>query len=58
MTVNIEGVDAPPGEGDGQGIAAIVVLLNSTLIQDVVVSISVMTGGDETATGEPGYKCS
>ena len=54
-TINIESVASPAGEGDGTGVAAVLRMTTSptttTLGQSVDVSVAVMTGGSETATG-------
>ena len=55
-TINIESAASPPNEGDGTGIAAVLRLntnpTTTTLAENVAVSVTVMTGGSETATGK------
>ena len=55
-TINIESAGSPPGEGDSTGTAAVLRLTTNpaaaTLAENVAVSIAVMTGGSETATGK------
>ena len=55
-TINIESSASPPNEGDGTGTAAVLRLTTNpttaTLAENVTVSVTVMTGGSETATGK------
>ena len=55
-TINIESAASPPNEGDGTGTAAVLRLTTNpttaTLAENVAVSVTVMTGGSETATGK------
>ena len=55
-TINIESVASPPNEGDVAGTAAVLRLTTSpttvTLAENVAVSVTVMTGASETATGK------
>ena len=54
--MNIEGVESPPGEGDGVGIAALLRLsidpTTAILGDAVTVSVAVKTGSSITAFGE------
>ena len=55
-TVSIEAVASPPNEGDDPGTAAVVRLTidpaSAVLAENIVVSVAVVTGGDETAVGK------
>ena len=57
--INIEGAASPPTEGDGTGTAAVLRLTTNpttaTLAESVAVSVAIVTGGSETATGEINY---